>query len=133
MIDCVGMEASGAHGLLGMVDAAKEKLTPLERTTALDQAIRAVRPCGVVSVPGVYGGPVTVNMGQIVQKGLTMRSGQTHVKRYLEPLTKLIQEKKVDTTFMITHRSNKLEDGPDLYNKFRDKKDGCVKVVFHPN
>ncbi len=133
VIDCVGMEASGAHGLLGMVDAAKEKLTTLERTTALDQAIRAVRPCGVVSVPGVYGGPVTVNMGQIVQKGLTMRSGQTHVKRYLEPLTKLIQDKKVDTTFMITHRSNKLEDGPDLYKTFRDKKDGCVKVVFHPN
>ena len=133
VIDCVGMEASGAHGLLGMVESAKEKLTRAERTTALDQAIRAVRPCGVVSVPGVYGGPVTVNMGQIVQKGLTLRSGQTHVKRYLEPLTKLIQEKKVDTTFMITHRSNKLEDGPDLYNKFRDKKDGCVKVVFHPN
>ena len=133
VIDCVGMEASGAHGLLGMVDAAKEKLTTAERTTALDQAIRAVRPCGVVSVPGVYGGPVTVNMGQIVQKGLTLRSGQTHVKRYLEPLTKLIQEKKVDTTFMITHRSNKLDDGPDLYKTFRDKKDGCVKVVFHPN
>ena len=133
VIDCVGMEASGAHGLLGMVDAVKEKLTPLERTAALDQAIRAVRPCGVVSVPGVYGGPLTINMGQIVQKGLTMRSGQTHVKRYLEPLTKLIQEKKVDTTFLITHRSNKLEDGPDLYKTFRDKKDGCVKVVFHPN
>ena len=133
VIDCVGMEASGAHGLLGMIDAAKEKLTTAERTTALDQAIRAVRPCGVVSVPGVYGGPVTVNMGQIVQKGLTMRSGQTHVKRYLEPLTKLIQDKKVDTTFLITHRSDKLEDGPDLYKTFRDKKDGCVKVVFHPN
>ena len=133
VIDCVGMEASGAHGLLGMVDAAKEKLTTAERTTSLDQAIRAVRPCGVVSVPGVYGGPVTVNMGQIVQKGLTLRSGQTHVKRYLEPLTKLIQEKKVDTTFMITHRSNKLDDGPDLYKTFRDKKGGCVKVVFHPN
>ncbi len=133
VIDCVGMEASGAHGLLGMVESAKEKLTRAERTTALDQAIRAVRPCGVVSVPGVYGGPVTVNMGQIVQKGLTLRSGQTHVKRYLEPLTKLIQDKKVDTTFMITHRSNKLEDGPELYETFRDKKDGCVKVVFHPN
>ena len=133
VIDCVGMEASGAHGLLGMVDAAKEKLTKSERTTALDQAIRAVRPCGVVSVPGVYGGPVTVNMGQIVQKGLTLRSGQTHVKRYLEPLTKLIQEKKVDTTFLITHRSSNLEDGPDLYKTFRDKKDGCVKVVFNPH
>lgn len=132
VIDCVGMEASGAHGLAGIIDAAKEKLTFSERTTALDQAIRAVRPCGVVSVPGVYGGPVSINMGNIVQKGLTMRSGQTHVKRYLEPLTKLIQEKKVNTTFMITHRSTDLADGPALYKTFKEKTDGCVKVVFHP-
>ena len=131
VIDCVGMEASGGHGLAGMVDAVKEKLLPAERTTALDQAIRAVRGCGVVSVPGVYGGPVSVNMGSIVQKGLTLRSGQTHVKRYLEPLTKLIQEKKVDMTGLISHRSTKLEDGPDLYQTFKDKKDGCTKVVFH--
>ena len=132
VIDCVGMEASGAHGFAGLVDAAKEKLTFSERTTALDQAIRAVRPCGVVSVPGVYGGPISVNMGSIVQKGLTLRSGQTHVKRYLEPLTRLIQDKKVDTTFLITHRSTDLADGPDLYKTFKEKKDGCVKVVFHP-
>ncbi|RYB06129.1 zinc-dependent alcohol dehydrogenase [Lichenibacterium ramalinae] len=131
VIDCVGMEASGGHGLAGMVDAVKEKLLPAERTTALDQAIRAVRGCGVVSVPGVYGGPESVNMGSIVQKGLTLRSGQTHVKRYLEPLTKLIQEKKVDMTGLISHRSTKLEDGPDLYQTFKDKKDGCTKVVFH--
>src|SRR5580698_10078848 len=70
----------------------KERVMPAERTYVLDQAIRAVRPCGVVSVPGVYGGPVTVDMGSIVQKGLRLCSGQTHVKRYLEPLTKLIQE-----------------------------------------
>ena len=133
VIDCVGMEASGAHGFAGVIDAVKSKLPMVERTTALDQAIRAVRPCGIVSVPGVYGASVSVNMGSIVQKGLTMKSGQTHVKRYLEPLTKLIQEKKVDTTFMITHRSTKLEDGPDLYQTFKAKKDGCVKVVFHPN
>ena len=132
VIDCVGMEASGGHGFAGIVDAVKENLTRSERTTALDQAIRAVRPCGVVSVPGVYGGPISVNMGSIVQKGLTLRSGQTHVKRYLEPLTKLIQDKKVDVTSLITHRSTKLEDGPDLYKTFRDKKDGCIKVVFHP-
>ena len=131
VIDCVGMEASGAHGIAGMVDAVKEKLLPAERTTALDQAIRAVRGCGVVSVPGVYGGPVSVNMGSIVQKGLTMRSGQTHVKRYLEPLTKLIQDGKIDTTSLISHRSTKLEDGPDLYKAFKDKKDGCTKVVFN--
>ena len=131
VIDCVGMEASSGHGLTGLVDAVKEKLLPAERTTALDQAIRAVRGCGVVSVPGVYGGPISVNMGSVVQKGLTLRSGQTHVKRYLEPLTKLIQEKKVDTTGLISHRSTKLEDGPDLYQTFKDKKDGCTKVVFH--
>ena len=115
-----------------MLDAAKEKLTKSERTTALNQAIKAVRPCGVVSVPGVYGGPVSVDMGSIVQKGLTMRSGQTHVKRYLEPLTRLIQEKKVDTTALISHRSTRLEDGPELYQTFKDKKDGCTKVVFYP-
>jgi threonine dehydrogenase-like Zn-dependent dehydrogenase len=116
----------------GLVTAVKEKVLPAERTYVLDQAIRAVRPCGVVSVPGVYGGPITVDMGSIVQKGLRLCSGQTHVKRYLEPLTKLIQQKKVDTTFLITHRSTDLADGLDLYQTFKTKKDGCVKVVFHP-
>jgi threonine dehydrogenase-like Zn-dependent dehydrogenase len=131
VIDCVGMEASGGHAG-GVVDKLKEKLTTSERTTALDQAIMAVRPCGTVSVPGVYGGPVSVNMGAIVQKGLTLKSGQTHVKRHLEKLTKLIQEKKIDTTSLISHRSSRLEDGPALYKAFKEKTDGCTKVVFHP-
>ena len=132
VIDCVGLEASGGHGLSGVLNAAREKLTKSERTTALDQAILSVRPGGTVSVPGVYGGPVTVNMGQIVQKSLTLVSGQTSVKRYLEPLTKLIQDRKIDMTSVISHRSTKLEDGPDLYKLFKDKKDGCTKVVFYP-
>jgi threonine dehydrogenase-like Zn-dependent dehydrogenase len=71
-------------------------------------------------------------MGSIVQKGLRLCSGQRHVKRYLDPLTKLTQEKKVDTTFLITHRSTDPADGPDLYQTFKNKKDGCVTVVFHP-
>jgi threonine dehydrogenase-like Zn-dependent dehydrogenase len=132
VIDCVGMEASPGHGHGGLVSAVKERVMSAERTYVLDQAIRAVRPCGVVSIPGVLRGPVSVNMGSIVQKGLRLWSGQTHVKRYLEPLTKLIQEKKVHTTFLITHRSPDLADGPDRYQTFRTKKDGCVKVVFHP-
>jgi threonine dehydrogenase-like Zn-dependent dehydrogenase len=132
VIDCVGMEASAGHGQGGLISAVKEAVAPVERTSALDQAIKAVRPCGVVSVPGVYGGPISVNMGSVVQKGLTIRSGQTHVKRYLEPLTKLIQDGKVDTTSVITHRSTRLQDGPDLYETFKKKEDGCVKVVFHP-
>ena len=131
VIDCVGMEASGGHGIGGVLTAVQSKLTPTERPNALSQAIKAVRGCGIVSVPGVYGGPIPINMGSIVQKGLTMKSGQTHVKRYLEPLTKLIQQGKIDTTSMITHRSGDLADGPELYKTFRDKKDGCVKVVFN--
>ncbi|SFT09189.1 zinc-dependent alcohol dehydrogenase [Methylobacterium sp. yr668] len=132
VIDCVGMEASAGHGgLTGMLSTVQEKLTATERPYALAEAIKAVRPCGIVSVPGVYGGPIPVNMGSIVQKGLTLKSGQTHVKRYLEPLTKLIQEGKIDMTSLITHRSQDLAEGPDLYKTFRDKKDGCVKVVFH--
>jgi threonine dehydrogenase-like Zn-dependent dehydrogenase len=131
VIDCVGMEASGGHGFTGLLTTVQEKLTSTERPIVLAEAIRAVRPCGIVSVPGVYGGPVPINMGSIVQKGLTMKSGQTHVKRYLEPLLKLIQEGKIDTASLITHRSSELQDGPDLYKTFRDKKDGCIKVVFH--
>ena len=128
------MEASLGHGgITGALATIQEKLTSTQRPYVLAEAIRAVRPCGIVSVPGVYGGPVPINMGSVVQKGLTIKSGQTHVKRYLEPLTKLIQEGKIDTTSMITHRSTDLADGPDLYKTFRDKKDGCVKVVFHPN
>ena len=97
VIDCVGMEASaGGHGVMGMLSAVQETLTSSQRPYALEQMITAVRPCGIVSVPGVYGGPVPVNMGSVVQKGLTMRSGQTHVKRYLEPLTKLIQDGTID-------------------------------------
>ena len=132
VIDCVGMEASGGHGLSGLLTTVQEKLTSTERPMALADAIKAVRPCGIVSVPGVYGGPIPINMGSIVQKGLTMKSGQTHVKRYLEPLLKLIEQGKIDTASLITHRSTNLEDGPDLYKTFRDKQDGCVKVVFHP-
>jgi threonine dehydrogenase-like Zn-dependent dehydrogenase len=134
VIDCVGMEASsGGHGLMGVLSAVQQKLTSTQRPYALEQMITAVRPCGIVSVPGVYGGPIPVNMGSFVQKGLTMKSGQTHVKRYLEPLTKLIQDGTIDPGFLITHRDTTLAEGPDLYKTFRDKLDGCVKVVFNLN
>jgi threonine dehydrogenase-like Zn-dependent dehydrogenase len=129
-IDCVGMEATAGHGMLGVLSAVQEAVTSTQRPYALEQAVQAVRPAGILSVPGVYGGPVPVNMGAVVQKGITIRSGQTHVKRYLEPLAAMILEGKIDPTFLITHRSTSLADGPELYTTFRDKKDGCVKVVF---
>ena len=133
VVDCVGMESSAGHGMFKVISTIQEKLTHNQRPYALEQMIQAVRPCGIVSIPGVYAGPIPVNMGALVQKGLTIKSGQTHVKRYLEPLTKLIQDGTIDPTFLITHRSTKLEDGPELYKTFRDKKDSCVKVVFLPN
>ncbi len=131
VIDCVGMESASHGGFTGVLSTIQEKLTSTQRPYALAEMITAVRPCGVVSVPGVYAGPVPVNMATVVQKGLTMKTGQTHVKRYLEPLAKLIQDGTIDPTFLITHRSANLADGPDLYKTFRDKQDGCVKVVFN--
>ncbi len=131
VVDCVGMEAHAAHGVLGAISAVQEKLTSMQRPYALEQMIIAVRPSGTVSVPGVYAGPIPINMGAVVQKGLTIRTGQTHVKRYMEPLAALIQDGTIDPTFLITHRSTDLADGPELYKTFRDKTDDCVKVVFH--
>jgi hypothetical protein len=127
VIDSVGMEATAGHGMPGLLSAVQEKLTSTQRPYVLEQAIQAVRASGIVSTPGVYGGPVPINMGAVGQKGLTIRSGQTHVLRWLEPLTKLIQNGTIDPTFLITHRSENHSDGPELYKTFRDKLDGCVK------
>jgi threonine dehydrogenase-like Zn-dependent dehydrogenase len=94
----------------------------------------ACRPAGIVSVPGVYGGNVgPVAMGAFMNKGLTMKTGQTSVRKYMPKLLKLIEAKKIDLASVITHRTRKLEDGPELYKTFRDKEDGCVKVVIHPS
>ena len=132
VIDAVGMEAHGSGGMAGILSAVKEKvLTTSERPYALDQAIFCCRPGGIVSVPGVYGAGINVNFGAIVQKGLTIKSGQTHVPRYLDKLMGLIQDGKIDPGFIITHRAG-LEQGPELYKTFRDKKDGCIKVVLKP-
>jgi threonine dehydrogenase-like Zn-dependent dehydrogenase len=103
----------------------------MERPYALQQALMACRPGGTVSLPGVFVGSVTVPMGMFVGKGLTMKTGQTHVQRYLEPLMKLIESGEIDPSFLITHRIG-LEDGPEAYKTFRDKKDGCIKVVIRP-
>ena len=135
VIEAVGLEAHGAEGIIEKVGSAvKSVLTASERTYALNEAIMACRPGGILSIPGVYAGNVgPVAMGALMNKGLTVKTGQTHVKRYLDVLTKAIEKKKIDPTFVITHRSKKLEDGPDLYKTFRDKEDGCIKVVMFPH
>ncbi len=134
VIEAVGLESVGREGLLSRVGSAvKEAVAPAERTYALDEAIIACRPSGTVSLAGVFLGAVNnVAMGAFVNKGLTMRTGQTHVQRYQDDLMRRIEEGEIDPSFVITHRVP-LEDGPAAYKTFRDKEDGCIKVVLKPN
>jgi threonine dehydrogenase-like Zn-dependent dehydrogenase len=129
VIECVGLESHG-HG--GVMENLQTHLTSTERPFALQQAIMACRPGGTISLPGVFINIVPVAMGAFVGKGLTLKTGQTHVQKYLEPLMKRIVEGDIDPSFLITHRVS-LEDGPEAYKTFRDKKDGCIKVVMRPN
>jgi threonine dehydrogenase-like Zn-dependent dehydrogenase len=90
------------------------------------------RPAGTLSIPGVYGGIVDkFPIGMIMNKGLTIRTGQTHVNRWTDDLLRLIEEGKIDPSFVITH-TVPLEKGPEMYKTFRDKQDGCIKVVMKP-
>jgi threonine dehydrogenase-like Zn-dependent dehydrogenase len=135
VIECAGMESHGANSVLERAAAAVQStVTAVERPYALNEAIMACRPGGIVSVPGVYIGPVgPVMMGAFMNKSLTMKTGQTHMVRYMEPLLKRVQNGEIDPSFIITHRTTRLEDGPELYETFREKKDGCVKVVMRPH
>lgn len=129
VIEAVGMES---HGAGGVMESLQTELTATERPYALQQAIMACRPGGTVSLPGVFVNAVSVPMGAFVGKALTMKTGQTHVQRYLEPLMQRIVNGEIDPSFLITHRIG-LEEGPEAYKTFRDKKDGCVKVVIRPH
>jgi len=131
-IDAVGMEGH-AHGFFGTYDRVKKTLRmQTDRPTALRQAILACRNGGTVSIPGVYGGFVDkIPFGAIVNKALVIRTGQTHVQKYLRPLLDLIQQGRIDPSFVISHHLP-LEDAPYAYRMFRDKQDECVKVVLKP-
>lgn len=131
-MDAVGMEAHGT-GLEGFYDEAKQALRlETDRPTVLRQAIVACRKGGTVSVPGVYTGFVDkIPMGAFMNKGLTMKTGQTHVHRYFRPLLERIQNGEIDPSYIITHRM-KLEDAPHGYEIFKHKKDNCIKVVLKP-
>ncbi len=132
-IDAVGAEAHGTNALEKVVDSAKVAVKlSTDRPGALRQAIMACRKGGTLSIPGVYIGLLDkIPFGALMNKGLTVRTGQTHVQRYLAPLLKTIEEGKMDPSFVITHE-RPLEEGPELYKTFRDKKDGCIKVVLKP-
>lgn len=131
-IDAVGMEAHG-YGVDAAYDWAKQQVRlQTDRPTALRYCIQACRKGGTVSVPGVYGGLVDkIPMGAFVNKGLTMKTGQTHVMRYLPGLLERIQNGEIDPSFVITHRF-RLEDAPYAYEIFRKKEERCIKVVLKP-
>src|ERR1700712_1149796 len=132
-IDAVGAEAHGHGSVDAVLDNVKAKTyLGTDRPHALRQAIYCCRKAGTVSVPGVYLGFVDkMPMGSFVNKGLTMKSGQTHVHRYVKPLIEKIQKGDIDPSFVVTHTAP-LSEAPSLYKTFRDKQDGCIKVVLKP-
>jgi len=131
-IDAVGMEAH-AHGLAGAYDRVKQAaMLETDRPIVLRQAIMSCRNGGTVSVPGVYGGFLDkVPFGAIMNRSLTIKTGQTHVQRYMRPLLERIQKGEIDSTFVITHRM-KLDDAPKGYDIFKNKEDNCIKIVLKP-
>ena len=131
-VDAVGLEAHGV-GLEYWYDHLKQSLQlETARPIVLRQAIMACRKAGTVSIPGVYGGIADkIPVGALMNKALTIKTGQTHVQRYLEPLMKKVLDGDIDPSFLITHKIG-LEDGPDAYKTFQEKKDGCIKVVINP-
>ena len=133
-IDAVGMEAHAARSLDSMVDRAKQAvMLGTDRPHVLREMMYVCRPNGVLSVPGVYGGFLDkVPFGAAMNKGLTIRTGQTHVNRWTDDLLRRIESKQIDPSFVITHQVP-LEQGPQMYKTFRDKADGCIKVMLRPD
>jgi threonine dehydrogenase-like Zn-dependent dehydrogenase len=127
-IDAVGLEAHGSA-----YDKAKQMMKlETDRPYALRQAMRCVRKAGTLSVPGVYGGFLDkIPFGAVMNKGVTIKTGQTHMQKYMQPLLKLVEDGKIDPSFVITHRVP-LTKAPTAYEIFRDKKNNCIKVVLDP-
>ena len=132
-IDCVGMEAHSGYTLEHAYDRIKQTvMAETDRPHVLREMIYVCRPGGTISVPGVYGGIVDkIPFGAAMNKSLTFKMGQTHVNKWADDLLRRIEEGQFDTTSFISHRGT-LEDAPELYKTFRDKADGCTKVVLTP-
>jgi threonine dehydrogenase-like Zn-dependent dehydrogenase len=132
-IDAVGAEAHGSGSFEAVIDKIKAATyLATDRPHALREAIMCCRKGGTISMPGVYFGYLDkIPMGAFMNKGLTLKTGQTHTHRYLALLLEKVTSGEIDPSFVITHRAG-LEDGPGLYQTLRDKEDGCIKVVLKP-
>jgi threonine dehydrogenase-like Zn-dependent dehydrogenase len=132
-IDAVGTEAHGRGSVDAMFDKVKvAAYLGTDRPHVLREAIMCCRKGGTISVPGVYVGFLDkIPFGAALGKGLTIKTGQTHVPRYHQRLLGKIEAGEIDPSFVVTHQLP-LEEGPEAYRMFRDKKDGCIKVVLKP-
>lgn len=132
-IDAVGLEAHTDFGPLQLYDRVKQAVRlETDRGAALRQAILACGNGGIVSVVGVYGGLMDkFPIGSIMNRSITLRTGQCHVQRYTKPLLDRIERGEIDPSFVITHRLP-LDQAPDAYEVFKQKQDDCVKVVLSP-
>jgi threonine dehydrogenase-like Zn-dependent dehydrogenase len=131
-MDAVGMEAH-ANSLMYYMDRAKQMIrVETDRPIALRQAIQACRKGGTVSVPGVYAGFIdNMPMGAFMNKGLAMKTGQTHMMRFMKPLLDRVERNEIDPSFVISHRVP-IDRAPEMYKVFRDKEENCTKVVLDP-
>jgi threonine dehydrogenase-like Zn-dependent dehydrogenase len=132
-IDAVGMEAHGYTTMEHIYDKLKTNLfMETERPAALRQAIQCCRKGGTVSIPGVYGGLADkIPLGALMNKGLTIKTGQTHVHKYVPQLLDYVRQGRIDPSFVVTHRLP-LSEAAHGYDIFRAKRDGCIKVVLDP-
>lgn len=132
-IDAVGCEAHGTGSFDAVVDKVKTAvMLGTDRAHVLRQAIMCCQKGGTISVPGAYlGFPDKIPFGAFMNKSLTLKTGQTHMQRYMKPLLEKIEGGQIDPSCVITHTVT-LDDAPEAYKTFRDKKDGCIKVVIKP-
>jgi threonine dehydrogenase-like Zn-dependent dehydrogenase len=132
VIDAVGMESHG-FAIDNMFDVVKQKVgMGADRASALKQAILAVRFGGKISIPGVYGGMTDKwPLGAMMEKGLQVRGGQTHVQKYTKQLLEKIEDGTLDTTFLISHRLP-LEQAAEGYKNFKEQQNEWTKVILKP-
>jgi threonine dehydrogenase-like Zn-dependent dehydrogenase len=133
-IDAVGLESIGTNMVSDAYEKVKQNLRlETDRGHVLRQAIMACRKGGIVSVPGVYVGTVdSFPMGAVMNKALTIHSGQQHGQKYIPRMLKLMEEEKLDPSVLITHRMS-LDEAPEAYEIFRTQRNDCVRAVFSPH
>ena len=132
-IDAVGCEAHAGGTLDGTLDALKTTvMLATDRPHVMRQTIMACRKGGTISIPGVYVGyGDKIPIGAAMNKGFTIKQGQTHTHKYMPLLLEKIQNGEIDPSFVITHNRS-LDEAPQAYEMFKNHEDGCIKVVLKP-